>query len=57
MKHFLPPELSLAKRSPRMSVIGGRAENICSFRVFLSLTQTGNCQTWIEERGQTVVMR
>jgi CxxC motif-containing protein len=24
-----------------MSVIGGRAENICSFRVFLSLTQIG----------------
>src|ERR1700676_3428199 len=37
-KHSLPPELSLAKRPPKMSVIGGRAENICSFRVFLSLT-------------------
>jgi hypothetical protein len=25
-----------------MSVVGGRAENICSFRVFLSLTQRGH---------------
>jgi hypothetical protein len=25
-----------------MSVIGGRAENICSFRVFLSLTHFGH---------------
>jgi hypothetical protein len=25
------PELRLAKRPPRMSVIGRRAENICSF--------------------------
>jgi hypothetical protein len=36
------PNLSLAKRPPWMSAIGGRAENICSFRVFLSLTQTGH---------------
>src|SRR3979409_1863333 len=42
LKHSLPPELSLAKRPPRMSVIGGRAENICSFRVFLSLTLSGS---------------
>ena len=41
MKTLPSPELSLAKRSPRMSVIGGRAENICSFRVILSLTRNG----------------
>jgi hypothetical protein len=42
---ILPPDLSLAQRPPRMSVIGsGRAENICSFRVFLSLTHLGHEQ-------------
>jgi hypothetical protein len=41
-KNSLPPELSLAKRWPSMSVIGGRAENICSVRVFLSLTHIGH---------------
>jgi hypothetical protein len=34
-----------------MSVIGGRAENICSFRVFLSLTLKGHLTTWITAKA------
>jgi hypothetical protein len=55
----MSPELAqngrfiVARRGPLLRV----EPTSRSLRWTSEMTQTGNCQTWIEERGQTVVMR